>query len=55
MKIDEIQLQLSEAWHEIGHARAFIGQSRFLAAWSAVDSARTLIQQVHDALDRIQD
>ena len=51
MTIEEIKIALDNAWHEIGHARAFIGQSRFLAALNAVDSARNLIQQVHDALD----
>ena len=55
MSIKEIQKALDTAWHEIGHAYAFVGEARFLAALMAVDSARKSIQLAHDALDGMQD
>ena len=55
MDIEEIRTALDNAWHEIGHAYAFVGEARFLAALIAVDSARHSIQQAHDALDGLQE
>ena len=55
MTIEEIRVALDNAWHEIGHAYAFVGEDRFLAALMAVDSARKSIQLAHDALDGLQD
>ena len=55
MTIEEIRVALDNAWHEIGHANAYLGQSRFLAALDAVDSARDSIQLAHDALDGLQE
>lgn len=54
MCIEEIQKALDNAWHEIGHAYAFVGEGRYLAALMAVDSARESIDRAHDALDNIQ-
>ena len=55
MTTEEIRTALDNAWHEIGHAYAFVGEDRFLAALMAVDSARDSIQLAHDALDKLQD
>ena len=55
MNIEEIQKTLETAYHEIGHAYAYAGDSRFLAASIAVGKARDAIQKAHDALDNIQD
>jgi len=55
MSIEEIQEALDTAWHEIGHAYAFVGDARFLAAEMAVDNARKLLEQASKALDKIQD
>ena len=55
MKLDVIRSALDNAWHEIGHAYAFVGEARFLAALMAVDRARDSIQLAHDALDGIQE
>ena len=55
MGIEEIRNALEDAYHEIGHAYAYVGQDRFLAAQIAVDKARDLIKLAHDALDKIQD
>lgn len=54
MKIEDIQQQLSEAWHEIGHARAFVGEGRMLAASMAVDRAREALKTAYDELEKIQ-
>ena len=55
MKIEEIRDALEEAWHEIGHAYAFIGEANFLAAQSSVAEARKKINSVYKTLDKIQD
>lgn len=55
MTIEEIRVALDNAWHEIGHAYAFVGEARFLSALLAVDSARDSIQLAHDALDGLQE
>jgi len=55
MTIEEIRTVLDNAWHAIGHAYAFVGEDRFLAALLEVDRARDSIQLAHDALDEIQD
>ena len=55
MTIEEIRVALDNAWHEIGHAYAVVGEARFLAALLAVDRARDSIRLAHDALDGLQD
>lgn len=50
MTLDVIRSALDNAWHEIGHALAFVGSNRFLAAENAVDSALESLKLVHDAL-----
>ena len=50
MALDVIRSALENAWHEIGHALAFVGSDRFLAAENAVDSALESLKLVHDAL-----
>ena len=55
MKMEELKTALENAFHEIGHAYAYVGQDRFLAALIAVDKAQDSIKLAHDALDNIQD
>ena len=51
MTHEEIQDALENAYHEIGHAYAFVGTpGRELSALQAVDRARDSIQLAHDAL-----
>ena len=52
MTTKEIKQMLENAYHEIGHAYAFVGTpGRELSALEAVDSARDSIQFAHDALE----
>lgn len=55
MSIEEIKNALDVAWHEIGHAYAFVGDARFLAAEMAVDKALKLLKSANEALDKMQD
>ena len=55
MTIAEIQKNLETAYHEIGHAFAYVGDSRFLAAEMACDRARAALNVAADALEKIQD
>ena len=55
MTIEEIQKNLETAYHEIGHAYAYVGDSRFLAAEMACDRARAALNVAADALEKIQD
>ena len=55
MKIDEIQHQLSEAWHEIGHANEQVGRGNYLAAWMEAGRALEALSAAHAALEKIQD
>ena len=55
MKIGEIQHQLSEAWHEIGHASEQVGRGNYLAAWLAAGRAKEALSAAHAALEKIQD
>lgn len=55
MSFEEIQNDLSEAWHEIGHAYSDFGGSRYLAALQAVAKARKKINAAYKALEKIQD
>lgn len=54
MTIEEIRKNLETAFHETGHAFAYVGEGRFLAASIAVGEAREALQRAHDALDEIQ-
>ena len=51
MTNEEIQKTLENAYHEIGHAFAYVGDSRYIAALQAVNRARDSIRQAQDALD----
>lgn len=55
MKIEDIQQQLSEAWHEIGHAQDQLGRGCYLGAWFAAGRAKEALDAAHDALEKIQD
>lgn len=55
MKIEDIQQQLSEAWHEIGHAQELLGRCYYLGAWLAAARALKALNAAHDALEKIQD
>lgn len=55
MSFEEIKQCFYDAWHEIGHAYAFVGESRFLAAQIAARRALDLIKKAHGALDKLQD
>lgn len=54
MAIEEIQRQLSEAWHEIGHAQEQVGRGCYLAAWLDAGRALRALNAAHDALEKIQ-
>ncbi len=51
MSIEEIQVNLARAYHEIGHAYSFVGSSNYLSALFAVERAIASAQQARDALD----
>ena len=53
MSIEEIKNVLERAFHEVGHAYAYVGQARYLAASIAVDEARDSLQLAREALDEI--
>ena len=55
MRIEDIQQQLSEAWHEIGHAQEYVGRGSYLAAWLAANRAKVALSAAHAALEKIQD
>lgn len=55
MAIEEIQRQLSEAWHEIGHAQEQVSRGCYLAAWLAAGRALEALSAAHAALEKIQD
>ena len=54
MKLDEIEHQLSESWHEIGHAQEQVGRGCYLAAWLAAGRALEALSAAHAALEKIQ-
>ncbi len=55
MSVEEIRGQLETAFHEAGHAFAYVGEGRFLAAEMACDRARAALNVAADALEKIQD
>ena len=55
MKINEIQHQLSEAFHEVGHANEQVGRRNYLAAYFAAGRAKEALSAAHAALEKIQD
>lgn len=55
MKIEDFQQQLSEAWHEIGHAQELVGRGFYLAAWFAAGRAKEALDAALDALEKIQE
>lgn len=54
MKIDEIQHQLTEAFHEIGHANEQVGRGNYLTAWLAADRAKAALEVACNALEKFQ-
>lgn len=54
MTIEEIQKNLETAYHEIGHAFAYVGQGLYISAQVALNEADKAIHLAHDALDEIQ-
>ena len=55
MKIEEIQYQLSKAWHEIGHAQEQVGRGCYLAAWLEASRALKALEVACNALEKIQE
>lgn len=51
----EIQKLLESAYHEIGHAFAYVGQGLYISAQAALSEADKAIHRAHDALDEVQD
>ena len=55
MSREEIQKTLETAYHEIGHAFAYVGQGLYISAQLALNEANKAIHLAHDALDEVQD
>ena len=55
MSREEIQKTLETAYHEVGHAFAYVGQGLYVSAQAALSEANKAIHLAHDALDEIQD
>ena len=52
-EVEHILAELETAYHEVGHAYAYVPQMRYLAAQMAVSSALEALRKAHDALDAI--
>ncbi len=55
MASKEIQEMLADAYHAIGHAYAYLGSNRVVAASIEVDNARASMKLAKDALDKLLD
>ena len=55
MTAKEIQELLADAYHAIGHAYAYLGADRPVAASIEVANARASIKLAKDALDKLLD
>ncbi len=54
-EVENILAELATAYHEVGHAYAYVPQERYIAAQIAVSSALEALGKVDDALDAIMD
>ncbi|MBQ4385601.1 MAG: hypothetical protein II823_06775 [Kiritimatiellae bacterium] len=53
MSVEEIRGQLETAFHEAGHAFAYVGEGRYLAALMAADNARKAIKLACNGLGEL--
>ena len=55
MTAKEIQELLADAYHAIGHAYAYLGADRLVAASIDIANARASIKLAQDAIDKLLD
>jgi hypothetical protein len=54
-EVENILAELETAYHEVGHAYAYVPQTRYIAAQASVSSALEALGKAYDALDAIMD
>lgn len=55
MIVSGIRAKIDAAYHALGHADAYLGADRLVAASIEVDKASASIKLAHDALDELLD